>query len=133
MFELKKASNEITTLQTDYITSDNVHLFKGQHVQIVQRINNDFCLVQLLNNVDAAAAVAANSSSTSSPTSASSSLLSTSSSQATNVNNSSNSLNNSGKQVIEVQIPVSLIKCRHRNTNYEGKSTTPNASLSWFV
>ena len=33
---------------------DNIQLYRGQHVQFVQRLNNDYCLVQLLNK-DAAA------------------------------------------------------------------------------
>ncbi len=45
-----KITNEITTLLGDYTTTENVQLYKGQHVQIIQRLNNDYCLVQLLNH-----------------------------------------------------------------------------------
>lgn len=104
----KKASSEITTLQNDYITSDNVHLFKGQHVQVLQRLNNDLCLVQLLNcnNLELSSSSSAN----------------TNTNTNINTNNNTSSCSNSKQQqqhVIEVQIPTSLIKSRHRN-NYDG-------------
>ncbi len=46
----KKASNEVNCLTSDYTTADNIQLFKGQHVQIIQRLNNDTCLVHVINN-----------------------------------------------------------------------------------
>ena len=44
-----KVSNDISTLLSDYTTPDNIHLYKGQHIQVMQRLNNEFCLVQVLN------------------------------------------------------------------------------------
>ena len=69
----------------DYTTSDNVHLFKGQHVQIIQRLNNEFCLVQLLSN-----------------------------------SNLTDQTNGQPKQVVEVQVPIGLIKYRNKHLNIEG-------------
>ena len=37
-------------LTSDYTTVDNIQLFKGQHVQIIQRLGNDICLVHVINN-----------------------------------------------------------------------------------
>lgn len=82
-----KVSNEITTILSDYTTNDNIHLTRGQHVQIVNR-NNDQLTVQLLNNFDGS---------------------------------SSSSSSSSAKQCIEVQIPISLVKCRVKSVN-DGKS-----------
>jgi hypothetical protein len=39
-------------LSADYLTIENVQLLKGQHVQIVNRINNEYCMVQLVNSAD---------------------------------------------------------------------------------
>jgi hypothetical protein len=77
----------------DYVTSDNVHLHKGQHVQLINRVNNELCVVQLLNNtVDNN-----NSSSLASPNS---------------LNNSSTTTTSASTTKREVTIPISLIKCR---------------------
>ena len=74
-----KVTNEITSLISDYTINENLQLYKGQHVQIIQRLNNEFCLVQLLNStvVD-------------SPK------------------------DNSHKQFIEFQIPISILKSRNK-------------------
>lgn len=72
------------------MTSDNVQLFKGQHIQIVHRLNNEFCLVQLLSD-----------------------------SKVSGEN--ANGLNGQQKQVVEVQVPLSLIKYRNKHLNIDGK------------
>ena len=72
------------------MTTDNVHLFKGQHIQILQRLNNEFCLVQLLSD--------------SKPTGG----------------ENANGLNGQQKQVVEVQVPIGLIKYRNKHLNIDG-------------
>ena len=72
------------------MTTDNVHLFKGQHIQILQRLNNECCLVQLLSD--------------SKPTGG----------------ENANGLNGQQKQVVEVQVPISLIKYRNKHLNIDG-------------
>jgi len=76
-------------LTSDYTTVDNIQLFKGQHVQIVQRLSNDICLVQLVNSAE-------------------------------NSTNSEQAIKS--KQVIEVQVPIGLIKTRSKlnNNNVDG-------------
>ena len=37
---------------SDYTTSENIQLTKGQQVQIIQKLNNESCLVQLVNSND---------------------------------------------------------------------------------
>lgn len=98
------------------MTSDNVHLYKGQHVQVIQKLNNDQCIVQLLNNLELASPTNNNNNN---------------SNAATSVTSGNSSSNTSGKpqQVIEVQIPISLIKSRSRNvnnssSNYDGNNAT---------
>ena len=86
----KQASSDITTLLGDYVTTDNVHLVKGQHIQILQRLNNEFCLVQLLSD---------------------------SKLNGENVN----VMNGQQKQVVEVQVPISLIKYRNKHLNIDGR------------
>ena len=35
----------------DYTTqNENVKLFKGQHVNLIQKLNNENCLIQIINN-----------------------------------------------------------------------------------
>jgi hypothetical protein len=99
-------------LLSDYTTSDNIHLLKGQHVQIVQRLNNEFCIVQLLSNNSnssnetgtLATAAAAITPATSTPTGAA-------------------PLSGGQKQLIEVQVPLSIIKARIKTANFDGKFT----------
>jgi hypothetical protein len=91
-----KASNDITTLLSDYTTSDNVHLVKGQHVQIVQRLNNELCIVQLLSGTNKD-----ESGASSTPTTGSAHVP-------------------GQKQIIEVQIPLSIIKSRIKPANFDG-------------
>ncbi len=76
-------------MTSDYTTVDNIQLFKGQHVQIVQRLSNDICLVQLVNSAE-------------------------------NSTNSEQAIKS--KQVIEVQVPIGLIKTRSKlnNNNVDG-------------
>lgn len=67
-------------------------MYKGQHIQVIQRINNDFCLVQLLN-----------------------------SNHSNGTDSTGNQASNQAqKQLIEVQIPIGLIKSRIRSS-YDGK------------
>ena len=73
----------MSTLLNDYLTIDNVQLYKGQHVQILNRLNSEYYMVQLLNSA---------------------------------VDNTSQT----PKQVIEVQVPISLIKTRTK-PNTDGK------------
>jgi len=87
-----KANNEFTSLASDYTTVDNIQLYKGQHVQIIQRLNNEFVLVQLVNN------------------------------------NSTESSDIKSKQIIEVQIPVSLIKSRNKLSNLDDIQSTSTCS-----
>jgi hypothetical protein len=42
-------SNEWMSIACDYNTNENVCLVKGQHVQLIQKINNDSCIVKLAN------------------------------------------------------------------------------------
>ena len=63
-------------------------MYKGQHIQIIQKINNELCLVQLLNQ--------------SNP----------------ELQSPSNGTPNQ-KQIIEVQIPINLIRFRNKS-NIEG-------------
>lgn len=70
---------------SDYTTSDNVTLTRGQHIQIIQRINNDFSIVQLLDHI-----------------------------------NGSNS-----KQYIEVEIPNSIIKAKHKSDENQNLEEDP--------
>ena len=56
-----------------------MQLVKGQHVQVIQRLSNEFCLVQLLNSTDQGGGGGPGAQ---------------------------------NKQLVEVQVPISLIKCR---------------------
>ncbi len=86
-----KAANEISTLYADYVTSDNIQLFKGQHVQVLHRTNNEFVAVQLINN-----------------------------SMLDNTSVSGTSSSQYSKKIIEVQLPISLIRTRNK-LNTDGK------------
>jgi hypothetical protein len=98
-------------LLSDYTTSDNIHLYKGQHVQIVQRLNNEFSIVQLLNtnnNVN-------NSSSSNISNPMATTTASTSVSESATSPTTATSIVQP-KQLIEVQVPNSIIKCRIKST-----------------
>lgn len=75
---------------SDYTTSDNVTLTKGQHIQIIQRLNNDFSIVQLLDHL-----------------------------------NGSNS-----KHYIEVEIPNSIIKSKHKLDENQNSEEDPNKAAA---
>ncbi|CAF0832793.1 unnamed protein product [Brachionus calyciflorus] len=80
--KFEHTSNEISTLTSDYTTIENINLTKGQHIQIIQRLNNDFSLVQLLDNV-----------------------------------NNNNQAQSNNRQNVEIQIPNSIIKSKHKVVN----------------
>jgi hypothetical protein len=91
-------------LLSDYTTSDNIHLYKGQHVQIVQRLNNEFSIIQLLNTN--------NNSSSSSNTSNTITATTAGSESTTSPTSPSTATIVQPKHLIEVQVPNSIIKCR---------------------
>ena len=77
------------------MTIENVQLYKGQHVQVLNRINNEYCMVKLLTS---------NNSALDTTTTSSSTVM---------------SLSQVPKQIVEVQVPVILIKIRSK-LNTEG-------------
>jgi hypothetical protein len=87
-------------LLSDYTTSDNIQLHKGQHIQIIQRLNNEFCLAQLLVNDIT-------------PSNVSSSSVTGSSAQ-----------HQPQQHKIEVQIPLNLIKYRFNKLTFDESSIT---------
>ena len=93
-------------LTSDYTTVDNIQLFKGQHVQIIQRLGNDLCLVHVINNNN------------------------------NNNNNAESTSDLKSKQLIEVQIPAQLFcKSSFKNYNNcsSNKFISDSISISKFV
>ena len=44
------SSSDVSTVIQDYVTNENIKLNKGQSVNLIQKINNENCLIQIISS-----------------------------------------------------------------------------------